>query len=135
MALLDKEQPSIPPPKAPRGQSLVVKRSVLLGGHRTGVTLEDVFWDAITGIAANQGTSVGHLLLRSTRPYEDAFWDAFKEIAVFQGTTIGRLIATIDHQRHERQQINLSSAIRLFILDYYRSRTRLEPPKPSGNPG
>ena len=49
----------------------------------------------------------------------DAFWDAFKEIAAAQGTTIGRLIATIDS---ERQHSNLSSAIRLFVLDYYRQQ-------------
>jgi predicted DNA-binding ribbon-helix-helix protein len=53
---------------------------------------------------------------------EGAFWTALKEIAAAQGTTIGRLIATIDHERRERQHINLSSAIRLFVLDYYRSR-------------
>jgi predicted DNA-binding ribbon-helix-helix protein len=52
----------------------------------------------------------------------DAFWDAFKEIAAAQGTMVGRLIATIDHERHERQHTNLSSAIRLFVLDYYRQQ-------------
>jgi predicted DNA-binding ribbon-helix-helix protein len=52
---------------------------------------------------------------------EGAFWNAFKEIAAAQGTTTGRLITTIDH---ERQHINLSSAIRLFVLNYYRSRIR-----------
>jgi predicted DNA-binding ribbon-helix-helix protein len=49
-----------------------------------------------------------------------AFWVAFNEIAAAQGTTIGHLIATIDHERHERRHINLSSANRLFVLDYYR---------------
>jgi predicted DNA-binding ribbon-helix-helix protein len=53
---------------------------------------------------------------------EDAFWDAFKEIAAAQRTTIGRLIATIDSERRKGYGTNLSSAIRLFILDYYRSR-------------
>jgi predicted DNA-binding ribbon-helix-helix protein len=50
---------------------------------------------------------------------ENAFWDALKEIAAAQGTPVGRLVATIDS---ERQHANLSSAVRLFVLDYYRSR-------------
>ena len=79
-------------PKDPRGKSPLRKRSIRLDGHKTSVTLED------------------------------AFWDAFKEIAAAQGTTIGRLIATIGNERHERPNTNLSSAIRLFVLDYYRSR-------------
>jgi predicted DNA-binding ribbon-helix-helix protein len=44
------------------------------------------------------------------------------EIAAAQATTIDRLIATIDQEGRERQHINLSSAIRLFVLDYCRSR-------------
>jgi predicted DNA-binding ribbon-helix-helix protein len=53
---------------------------------------------------------------------ETAFWEGLKEIAASQGTTISQLVATIDHERRERQHINLSSAIRLFVLDCYRSR-------------
>ena len=59
---------------------------------------------------------------RTSVTIEDAFWTALKEIAAAQGTTIDLLIATIDHERRERQHINLSSAIRLFVLDYCRSR-------------
>jgi predicted DNA-binding ribbon-helix-helix protein len=51
---------------------------------------------------------------------EDAFWAALQEIAAAQGTTISQLIAAIDSERRKRQHINLSSAIRLFVLDYYR---------------
>jgi predicted DNA-binding ribbon-helix-helix protein len=50
---------------------------------------------------------------------ESAFWDALKAIATAQGTTIDQLIATIDS---ERQHANLSSATRLFVLNYYRRR-------------
>jgi predicted DNA-binding ribbon-helix-helix protein len=50
---------------------------------------------------------------------EDAFWVALKEIAAAQGTPVGRLVATIDS---ERQHANLSSAVRLFVLDYYRQQ-------------
>jgi predicted DNA-binding ribbon-helix-helix protein len=51
---------------------------------------------------------------------ETAFWNALRAIAAAQGTTINQLIAAIDSERHERQYPNLSSAIRLFVLDYYR---------------
>jgi predicted DNA-binding ribbon-helix-helix protein len=53
---------------------------------------------------------------------EDAFWTALKEIAAAQGATISQLVATIDGERRERQQTNLSSAIRLFVLEYYLNR-------------
>ena len=49
---------------------------------------------------------------------EDAFWKAFKEIAATKGVPVSRLVSMIDK---ERQNANLSSAIRLFVLDFYRS--------------
>jgi predicted DNA-binding ribbon-helix-helix protein len=52
---------------------------------------------------------------------EDAFWDAVKDIAAAEGTSLAGLVTTINR---ERQPANLSSAIRLFVLDYYRSRMR-----------
>jgi predicted DNA-binding ribbon-helix-helix protein len=67
-------------------------RSILLKGHKTSVTLEDPFWVSL------------------------------KEIAAAQGTPVSQLIAAIDSQRRERQHTNLSSAIRLFVLDYYRQQ-------------
>jgi predicted DNA-binding ribbon-helix-helix protein len=79
-------------PKDPRGKSLIVKRSVYFTGRKTSVHLER------------------------------AFWTALHEIAAAQGITRAQLIATIDSQRHDRQQANLSSAIRLFVLDYYRQQ-------------
>jgi predicted DNA-binding ribbon-helix-helix protein len=82
----------MPPPKAPGRKSLVLKRSIKLDGHKTSVHLEN------------------------------AFWTALKEIAAAQGTPVGRLIAAIDSERHERQYSNLSSAVPLFVLDYYRGR-------------
>jgi predicted DNA-binding ribbon-helix-helix protein len=48
---------------------------------------------------------------------ETAFWDELKCIADAQGTTIGRLIAAIDSERREREYRNLSSVIRLFVLE------------------
>ena len=47
---------------------------------------------------------------------EDAFWDAFKEIAAAQQRPVFDLIAEIDGKR---DQANLSSEIRLFVLNHY----------------
>jgi predicted DNA-binding ribbon-helix-helix protein len=50
---------------------------------------------------------------------EDEFWEGLKEIAGGRDTTLSDLVAAIDS---ERQHANLSSAIRLFVLDFYRSQ-------------
>lgn len=71
-------------------KSPVVKRSIVIAGHKTSVSLED------------------------------AFWQGLKQIAAGRGMTLSDLVATIDH---DRRQGNLSSAIRLFVLDHYRSRS------------
>jgi predicted DNA-binding ribbon-helix-helix protein len=42
--------------------SLVAKRSVTLGGHKTSVTLEDEFWDALRSIAHRDKTTVVSLI-------------------------------------------------------------------------
>lgn len=39
-----------------------MKRSIAIAGHRTSVSLEDQFWDALGAIAAEQGTSVAALI-------------------------------------------------------------------------
>lgn len=67
----------------------VVKRSVVVDGHKTSVSLED------------------------------AFWTSLKEIAMRRGMTLSTQIATIDTSRRTN---NLSSAIRLFVLEHFRSR-------------
>jgi predicted DNA-binding ribbon-helix-helix protein len=43
-------------------KSAVVKRSVVLSGHRTSVSLEDTFWLALREIARNRGVSVSGLV-------------------------------------------------------------------------
>ena len=48
---------------------------------------------------------------------EDAFWRSFREIAQNRQATLSTLLASIDSERYHG---NLSSAIRLFVLDYYR---------------
>ncbi|MCJ2033458.1 ribbon-helix-helix domain-containing protein [Methylobacterium sp. J-068] len=40
----------------------VTKRSVMIAGHRTSVSLEDPFWDALREIAAARGQSVQALI-------------------------------------------------------------------------
>ena len=49
---------------------------------------------------------------------EDPFWGQLKEIARAKECAMSRLIEEIDGRLHG----NLSSAIRLFVLEYVRSR-------------
>jgi predicted DNA-binding ribbon-helix-helix protein len=48
---------------------------------------------------------------------EDAFWKGLKEIAGGRDSTLSGLVDAINT---DRRQGNLSSAIRLFVLDHYR---------------
>ena len=50
---------------------------------------------------------------------EDAFWEGLKEIAGERHTSSSDLVAAIDS---DRQHGNLSSAIRLFVLDFHRAQ-------------
>ncbi len=50
---------------------------------------------------------------------EDAFWKSLREIAGGRDQTLSHLVASIDA---DRQFANLSSAIRLFVLRYYRDQ-------------
>jgi predicted DNA-binding ribbon-helix-helix protein len=65
------------------------KRSIVIAGHKTSVSLED------------------------------AFWKSFWEIARDRDLTVSEMATAIDS---ERAHPNLSSAIRLFVLDHYRSQ-------------
>jgi predicted DNA-binding ribbon-helix-helix protein len=56
---------------------------------------------------------------RTSVSLEDAFWKALKEIATARGTNLSHLVTSIDV---ERQQSNLSSCLRLFVLDFYRTK-------------
>jgi predicted DNA-binding ribbon-helix-helix protein len=69
--------------------SLIVKRSIVVAGHKTSVSLED------------------------------AYWKSLKEIASGRNMTLSSLVTAVDS---ERPQSNLSSAIRLFVLDFYRNQ-------------
>ena len=61
-------------------------------------------------VIANHKTSVS---------LEDAFWKCLKEIAEIREMTLSDLVAAIDTARRHG---NLSSAIRLFVLDHYRAQ-------------
>ena len=63
---------------------------------------------------------VGH---KTSVSLEDAFWSAFKEIAATRKIPLSNLVSTIDK---ERKHGNLSSAIRLFVLDHYRRLAELK---------
>jgi predicted DNA-binding ribbon-helix-helix protein len=55
---------------------------------------------------------------------EDAFWKVIKSIAATRNMTMSGLVAEIDGQR---RQGNLSSAVRLYVLDYYRDKIEAKP--------
>jgi predicted DNA-binding ribbon-helix-helix protein len=48
---------------------------------------------------------------------EEEFWAALRQIAAKRGTSLASLIATVD----ERRAGNLSSGLRLLVLEAYRS--------------
>lgn len=43
-------------------KSAIQKRSVVLAGHRTSVSLEAAFWDELRGFAAARGLSLNQLV-------------------------------------------------------------------------
>jgi predicted DNA-binding ribbon-helix-helix protein len=55
---------------------------------------------------------------------EDEFWTALKEIAGDRHVTLSELFSGIDKQR---QHSNLSSTLRLFVLEYYRGKAAKKP--------
>ena len=69
-------------------KSQVIKRSVMIDGHKTSISLEDEFWNSL------------------------------KAIAQAQGATVAKTVTAIDETR---KQGNLSSAVRLFVLDWFRN--------------
>ena len=68
----------------------IKKRSVVLAGHRTSISLEAEFWEALRAIAGRRSVSVN------------------------------ALVASIDAARDPAAPGNLSSALRLFVLACYR---------------
>ena len=73
-------------------KSKIIKRSVIVDGRKTSISLEEEFWSGL------------------------------KEIAQAQGASMAQTVTEIEKSR---QRHNLSSAIRLFVLDWVRNRTGL----------
>ncbi|WP_413661883.1 ribbon-helix-helix domain-containing protein [Methylocystis iwaonis] len=73
-----------PQPEGRKSSVRVIKHSIVIAGHRTSVSLEDAFWRALKGIAADDGVS------------------------------LAGLVARVDAERGEA---NLSSALRVFVLE------------------
>ena len=59
---------------------------------------------------------------RTSVSLEDEFWQALREIASRKNMTASALVEQIDL---ERNTVNLSSAVRLFVIDYYSSVSTL----------
>ena len=70
-------------------KSSVIKRSVVIAGRRSSVSVEDDFWSSL------------------------------RDIAKQRHQTLSDLVTSI---KAEREQTNLSSAIRLFVLGFYRDQ-------------
>jgi predicted DNA-binding ribbon-helix-helix protein len=43
-------------------KSSIVKHSIVIGGHKTSVSLEDPFWNELRGIAHAQGVKLSELI-------------------------------------------------------------------------
>ena len=74
--------------------SLVIKRSIVRDGHKSSVSLEQQFWDAL------------------------------RQIAGSKNMTVSDVVATFDHGRNRD---NLSSAIRVLVLDHFMRRSEHTP--------
>lgn len=67
------------------------------------------------GIAKRSLTVAGH---RTSISLEAPFWSALAEIAAHKRTSVAAIVATIDRTRPVG--INLSAAVRVYVLDWYR---------------
>lgn len=57
---------------------------------------------------------------RTSVSLEDEFWQAFREISAAEGLALNELAAEIDEGRGI--ETGLATAIRLYVLRYYRDR-------------
>lgn len=81
-------------------KSTIAKRSVVIAGHKTSVSLEEPFWNAV------------------------------REITQSRAMTVSALLHEIDSKR---TNANLSSAVRVFVLEQIRQnaiKARLEQTAP-----
>lgn len=59
---------------------------------------------------------------RTSVSLEDTFWQAFRDIAAEKGQPINALAAEVDEGRG--MEVGLASAIRVYVLEHYRSQIR-----------
>jgi predicted DNA-binding ribbon-helix-helix protein len=45
-----------------KSKSFVIKHSIIIAGHKTSVSLEDVFWNALRDIARERRETLSHLV-------------------------------------------------------------------------
>lgn len=60
---------------------------------------------------------------KTSASVEDPFWDALRDIARGRKVTLSDVVGEIDQGRGERT--SLSSAIRVFVMEHFRSQDRL----------
>ncbi len=70
-------------------KTAVIKRSIILEGHKTSVSLENEFWDGLREIVSDRSAS---------------------------------LSGVVDEINRDRDNCNLSSAIRVYVFNYFRGR-------------
>jgi len=68
--------------------SSIIKRSVVIAGHATSISLEPEFWEVL------------------------------QKIAILKGMSVSALVRQIDMDLPTSHRRNLSSAIRIYILKY-----------------
>ena len=77
--------------------------------------------DGTAAVAKRSLSVAGH---RTSVSLEDAFWTALRDIADMRGLTLAGLVAEIDRSRGAA---NLSSAIRVHVLAFYRGAAGASP--------
>ena len=75
-------------------KSQIVKRSVAIAGHKTSVSLEE------------------------------AFWIGLKEAAAARNMPFNKLVTEIAEGVAERNQLNVSSALRTYVFEFYREQVQ-----------
>ena len=70
---------------------MMIKRSITIRRHSTSISLENPFWDSLHDIASSRKMS------------------------------LASLVGEIDSKRSAQTKMGLSSAIRIFVLNYYKN--------------
>jgi predicted DNA-binding ribbon-helix-helix protein len=74
--------------------SYIIKKSITISGHRTSISLEAPFWEAL------------------------------HEVATFENISVPKLVQLIEKQMMDENQSNLSSFIKVYLLVFYKKSSR-----------